>query len=78
VLANFAIYILACVALLRFAKGGADRLTAAFALIYCVVVCAFTGADTLKLGAITLVGTTALFVVMAIVRALGRVRRQPA
>jgi len=76
--ANFAIYALACVALLRFTRSVRDRTLAIVALIFCIVVVAYSGEETLRLTAITLAATTALFVVMLITKALGRLRRQPA
>ncbi len=75
---NFAVYALACIALLRFTRMTRDRVLAIGSLVFCVVVVAFSGAEILHLTAITLAGTTALFVVMLITRTLGRRRRRPA
>lgn len=76
VVANFAIYSLACVALLRFARELRDRLVALVTLLFCVVVVAFSGIDTLRLAALIIVATTALFGVMVGTSAAGRLRRE--
>jgi arginine:agmatine antiporter len=75
---NLAIYILACVALLRFTRDARDRFYALFAIVFCVVVAAYSGTETLIWSGWAVAFTTALFVVMAIVKGVGRLRRQPA
>lgn len=74
---NLAIYAFACVALLRFTRSARDRFFAVFAIAFCIVVAAYSGTETLIWSAWALAFTTALFVVMGIVKALGRLR-QPA
>lgn len=78
VVANFAIYSLACIALLRFARDIRDRLVALGTLLFCVSVVAYSGLDTLRLAGIIIVATTALFGAMLGTAAVGRLLGQSA